>query len=180
MADADSTARGVQVPTRARRAAPLTRREKSWVAVSALAPIGVGLVILLPIARLTSITVTDAVGAAVVYGGLLGLAGGFVATDRLQARQCPRCRERGARGRAVCAVCGYDLEHRPRFACSERHLAYLDVDGDGRCECGRRLEPLPMPRGVGPQVVATLKIGAFLLAFLLAMGVLLNVLEGRL
>lgn len=167
-------------PTQARRAAPLTRREKVRVAAAALAPIALGLVILVPIALVTSITVPDAVAAAVVYGGLFGLAGGFVATDRLQARQCPRCRRRGTRGNEVCTACGYDLEHRPRFACSDRHHAYLDVDGDGRCACGRQLEPLPAPRGVGPQVVATLKIGGSLLVFLLAVGTLLNVLEGRL
>lgn len=167
-------------PTRARRAAPLDRRERSRVALSAAAPIAFGLLVLLPVALLTPITVVDAVSAAVVYGGLLGLAAGFVAADRLQARQCPRCAVRQPRGRDVCAACGYDLAERPRYACSERHLAYLDDDGDGRCGCGRRVERLPSARGVGPQVVVTLKIGAFLLAFLLAMGVLLNVLEGRL
>ena len=168
-------------PVPARRAAPLSRRLKWWVAAWAVAPVLAILVILAPVALLTALTVVDVVASAVVYGGLLGLAAGFVATDRLQARQCPRCRtahERRATG--VCSRCGYDLEERPRYACAERHQAFLDDGGDGRCPCGRWLERLPTTRGVGPQVVATLKIGGFLLVFLLAMGVILNLLEGRL
>lgn len=168
------------LPTRARRAAPLTRREKGWVAAAAAGPVVLTAVVLLPVALLTSITISDVLGAALVYGGLLGLAAAFVATDRLQARQCPRCAQRQPKGSEVCTTCGYDLVERPRYACDERHVAYLDDDGDGRCECGRHLRRLPSPRGVGPQVVATLKIGAFLLAFLIAIGVILNVMEGRL
>lgn len=167
-------------PSRARRAAPLGRREKATVAVAALAPIVATGVLLSPVALLTSIGVADVLSAAVVYGGLLGLAAAFVATDRLQARQCPRCHVRQPKGTEVCTSCAYDLVERPRYACSERHIAYLDEAGDGRCECGRRVERLPTARGVGPQVVATLKVGGSLLAFLMAMGVLLNALEGRL
>lgn len=167
-------------PSRAHRAAPLTRREKSWVAGAAVAPIVIAALVLLPVALLTTITAADVVAAAIVYGGLLGLAAAFVTTDRLQARQCPRCSVRQPRGREECTKCGYDLVERPRYACSERHLAYLDDAGDGRCACGRHIERLPTARGVGPQVVATLKIGGFLLAFLLAMGVVLNAMEGRL
>lgn len=168
-------------PVPARRAAPLSRRHKAWVAIWAAAPIVATLVVLGPVALVTALTLTDVVGSALVYGGLLGLAAGFVATDRLQARQCARCRTshpRRAAGR--CEVCGYDLEERPRYACPDRHLLFLDDGGDGRCPCGAWLEPLPTARGVGPQVVATLKIGAFLLLFLVVMGVVLNLLEGRL
>jgi hypothetical protein len=167
-------------PTRAGRAAPLTRREKAWVAVAALAPVAVTVLVLSPVAALTSITAGDVVGAAVVYGGLLGLAAGFVATDRLQARQCPRCAARHERGQQRCGSCGYDLLERPRYACSERHLAYLDRRGDGRCECGRHLERLPDVRGIGPQVLATVKIGGLLLVFLVTIGIVLNLAEGRL
>jgi hypothetical protein len=167
-------------PTEARRALPLTGREKGTVALAALAPVVVTAVLLAPVAALTSITGGDVLGAAVVYGGLLGLAAGFVATDRLQARQCPRCGLRQVRGTEACAGCGYDLEARPRYACEERHLVHLDRRGDGRCPCGRDLELLPTPRGVGPQVVATLRIGALLLVFLVAIGVVLNLVEGRL
>lgn len=175
-------------PVEAQRAAPLTRHEKGSVAAIAVAPVVLTLVVLGPIALVTTLTVTDVVGSAIIYGGLLGLAAGFVATDRLQARQCPRCRSRqpstadSRRYRAPerCARCGYDLVERPRYACPERHLAFLDDGGDGRCRCGRHLERLPVARGLGPQVVATVKVGALLLAFLLAMGVILRVLEGRL
>lgn len=171
----------LESPVPARRAAPLTRHEKVLVLAWALGPVVVTAALLAPVAVFTALTATDVVGSAVVYGGLLGLAGGFVATDRLQARQCPRCQARHPRRpTGVCASCGYDLQARPRYACPERHAAFLDDDGDGRCPCGAWLEPLPDTRGVGPQVVATLKIGAFLLAFLLVMGVVLNILEGRL
>ncbi len=177
----------LEPPVEARRAAPLTRREKLMVAAVAAAPVAVMIVVLGPIALVTALTAADVFGSALVYGGLLGLASGFVATDRLQARQCPRCRtrqpnERGGwryRGPDRCERCSYDLVERPRYACPERHRAFLDDGGDGRCPCGRHLEPLPVVRGIGPQVVATVKIGAFLLAFLIAMGVVLRVLEGR-
>lgn len=167
-------------PTEARRASPLTGREKRTVASVAVAPVALAIVILAPVAALTPLTAGDVVGAAVVYGGLLGLAAGFVATDRLQARQCPRCGARHPRGEVACDACGYDLLARPRYACEERHLVHLDRRGDGRCPCGRELEPLPTPRGVGPQVVATLRIGGLLLLFLVTVGVVLNVVEGRL
>lgn len=168
-------------PVPARRAAPLSRRHKAWVAAWAVGPIVVTAAVLTPVVVVTALTVTDLVGSALIYGGLLGLAAGFVATDRLQARQCPRCRTaHSGRPSGTCERCGYDLEVRPRYACAERHLVFLDDGGDGRCPCGRWLEELPTVRGVGPQVVATLKIGAFLLLFLIAMGVVLNLLEGRL
>lgn len=166
-------------PVRARRSAPLDRRERVWVAVAAVGPAAVAVAVLAPLAVVTSLTGADVVGAALVYGGLLGLAGAFVATDRLQARQCPRCRTRRPRGEEVCGACAYDLVDRPRYTCDERHLAYVDDDGDGRCECGRRLHRLPPSRGVGPQVVGMLRIGAGLLLFLIAIGVVLRVLEGR-
>jgi hypothetical protein len=167
-------------PTEARRALPLTHREKGTVAVASLAPVVVTAVLLAPVAALTTISAGDVLGAAVVYGGLLGLAAGFVATDRLQARQCPRCGRRRTRGAVACGACGYDLEARPRYACEERHLVHLDRRGDGRCPCGRHLELLPTARGVGPQVVATLRVGALLLLFLVTIGLVLNLAEGRL
>lgn len=158
----------------------MTGRERRTVALAALAPVLLTALVLTPVALATTITGADVAGAAVVYGGLLGLAAGFVAADRVQARQCPRCGERSPRDAAGCDACGYDLARRPRFACEERHLVHLDRRGDGRCPCGRPLEPLPTARGVGPQVVAAVKAGGLLLAFLLAVGVVLNVLEGRL
>lgn len=132
--------------------------------------------VLTPVAVLTGSGPGEVASAALVYGGLLGLAAAFVAVDRLQARQCPRCHRRHARGATTCH-CEYDLVRRPRYACDERHATYLET---GLCECGRRLERLATARGVGSQVLVVLKIGGWLLAFLLGVGVLLNVLEGRL
>ena len=154
----------------------LTGRERRLVLGAAIGPVLLAAVVLVPIALLTGAGAGEVAGAALVYGGLLGLAAAFVAVDRLQARQCPRCHRRNPRRAGRCD-CGYDLRGRPRFACDQRHAVYLDP---GRCECGGRLQELPTARGVGPQVVVVLKIGAWLLAFLLGVGVLLNVLDGRL
>jgi hypothetical protein len=154
----------------------LTGRERRLVAISAGAPILVAAVVLTPVALLTGATAGEVVGAALVYGGLLGLAAAFVAVDRLQARQCPRCHQRNPRSRSRCD-CGYDLGERPRYACEQRHAVYLE---EGLCECGRRLQRLPTARGVGPEVLVVLKIGGGLLAFLVTVGLLINVLEGRL
>jgi hypothetical protein len=162
-------------PVPVRRAAPLTAEEKRLTGLLALAPIGLALAVLVPIAAMVGANAGEVISAALVYGGLLGLAVGFVAVDRLQARQCPRCRSRPERGAEVCLTCGYDLEHRPRFACEERHLVYLDDDGS--CECGRRLQPLPIVRGVGREIVFMIKLGAGLLIFLLVIGVVLQVVE---
>lgn len=171
----------LEPPVPARRAAPLSRRHKRLVAAWALAPVVATVVVLTPVAVLTAVTAADVVASAAIYGGLLGLAAGFVATDRLQARQCPRCRTSHPPGVAeVCPTCGYDLEARPRYACPERHQVFLDDGGDGRCPCGRWLEELPTVRGVGPQVAATLRIGAYLLGFLILVGLALRALEGRL
>lgn len=164
-----------QGPAPVRRAAPLSFGEKRLTALLALAPIALALVVLTPIAAATGADAGEVVSAALVYGGLLGLAVGFVAVDRLQARQCPRCRSRPGRGSEVCATCGYDLEHRPRFACDERHRTYLD--DDGTCACGGRLRPLPIVRGVGREIVFMVKLGAGLLVFLLAVGLVLQVVE---
>jgi hypothetical protein len=162
-------------PVPVRRAAPLSSGEKHLTVVLALSPIGLALIVLIPIAALTGASFGEVVSAALVYGGLLGLAVGFVAVDRLQARQCPRCRTHPGRDAEVCAACGYDLEFRPRFACEERHRTYLDDDGP--CQCGRRLRPLPIVRGVGREIVFMIKLGAGLLVFLLVIGVVLQVIE---
>lgn len=161
-------------PVAARRAAPLTRRERLVVAGAGLVPVLLALVVLGVIAGPLGAGPGEVVAATFVYGGLLGLAVAFVAVDRLQARQCPRCQQRVGRQPASCPVCGYDLEARPRYACDERHRAYLDP---GRCECGRRLHQLARVRGLGRQVTFMLKLGGWLLALLLGIGVLLQVLE---
>jgi hypothetical protein len=161
-------------PVAVSRAAPLTGRERRRTLAAALAPILVAALVLTPIGVVRGSSVGEIVAAAIVYGGLLGLAAGFVAVDRFQARQCPRCRVRHERHAEVCPSCGYDLVHRPRFACDERHQVYLDP---GRCACGRRLQPLVVARGLGREVVFMLKLGGWLLAFLLGIGVLLQLLE---
>jgi hypothetical protein len=155
--------------------ARLDRGERRRVMVAGLVPIGAAALVLLPVGYLTGAGLGEVLAAALVYGGLLGSAAAFVTVDRLHARQCPRCRTRNARGTAWCSDCGYDLVGRPRFGCDERHTVYLD--DDGLCACGRRLRPLPTARGIGPEIAFTLKVGAWLLALLIGIGVVLQVLE---
>ena len=154
----------------------LTSNERRRVVYAALGPVLLAVLILAPVALVTGATAGDVAGAAVVYGGLLGLAAAFVAVDRLQARQCPACHRRQPRGTSLCD-CGYDVAARPRYACERRHAIYLE---DGICDCGARLRRLETARGLGPQVVVTLRIGAYLLAFLVAVGLVLYFIEGRL
>lgn len=156
------------------RRTPLTSGERRNAALAAVAPIGLALVLLTPFAILGDATAGDVVGAAIVYGGLLGLATGFLYVDRVHSRQCPRCGDRSPRGTDACPTCSYDLEERPRFACEERHGIRLEA---GLCDCGRRLQQLPVARGVGREVAVMLKIGGWLLAFLLGIGFLLQLLE---
>lgn len=153
------------------RRPPLTAAERRRAVLVGLLPIPVAAVLLAPFAVWGAATTADVIGAALVYGGLLGLAAGFVYVDRVHARQCPRCGVRSPRGTATCPGCAYDLAGRPRFACDERHVVYLEP---GLCECGRRLQPLPVARGIGREITLMLKIGAWLLAFLLGMGFLLQ------
>lgn len=159
--------RATPVPVRDR----LNATERWTVAAAALAPVALAAVVLTPIAVATSSSATDVAVAAVVYGGLVGLASGFVAVDRLQARQCPRCATRNLRRARVCEDCGYDLVRRPRYACTERHAIHLTP---GLCDCGRRVHELEVARGVGPEVRFMLRAGAWLLAFLLAVGLALR------
>lgn len=167
-------------PTPVRRAAPLSRLERRRVAVVAGAPVVGTFLFLLPVALTTTVTFADVAGAAVVLGGLVGLVAAAVAVDRAQARRCPRCQAPRDGDADRCSRCGYDLDARPRYACRERHLTYLDTDGDGRCRCGQPLEPLPTARGVRAQVVAVARITGLLVGFLSLAGVVLNLLEGRL
>lgn len=161
---------GDPVPRRARRG-PLQSRERLVVAVWAAVPIVVAALVLVPFAAGGRASAGDVVVAALVYGGLLALATGFVAHDRMQVRQCPRCTSRNERGVTTCASCGYDLEGRPRWRCAQRHEVTVEP---GMCSCGRRLQQVGPPRGVGPQVTAVLKAGAWMLAFLVAVGLVLQ------
>lgn len=150
---------------------PLTPTERRRALLAGGVPVLLAVVVLAPFAVVGPATVVDVVVAAVVYGGLVGLAAAFLYVDRVHARQCPRCGRRGEQGVARCPGCGYDLQHRPRYACDQRHRLYLDP---GLCECGRRLQELPTARGIGREVVVMLKFGAWLLAFLVGMGLLLR------
>lgn len=154
---------------------PLTARQRRRTAAAGLTPIPLMVLVLAPFAILGPADAGDVVSAALVYGGLLGLAAGFVYVDRVQARQCPRCATPNARGAEVCDACGYDLEARPRYACDHRHRIYLEP---GQCDCGRRLQLLPVVRGVNREVIATLKFGVWLLVLLIVVFVVLRVLEG--
>lgn len=156
------------------RREPLTSGERRRALLVGLAPIPLAALVLIPFAIANGAGIGDVLGAAIVYGGLLGLAAGFVYVDRVHARQCPRCGTRSRRGTEVCPTCAYDLVERPRYACEERHEMHLEP---GLCGCGRRLQPLPVARGIGREVAVMLKIGGWLLAFLLGMGFLLQLLE---
>lgn len=164
------------MPTAASAPGRLTPPERRRVLAVGLLPV-VGVAALLAlVAVLTGATVREVVGGTLAYGGLLGLTAASVAVHRLQARQCPACHCRPERGAGRCD-CGYDLAQRPRYACAQRHLAYL---GPGACRCGRPLRRQHTARGLGPQVVVALRIGGLLLAFLAAVGLLVHLLEGRL
>lgn len=154
---------------------PLTRRERLLVLAASVAPIVLALVVLAPFVVLGEATGVQWVAAGLVYGGLLALAAGFVAYDRVQARQCPRCTTRNARGDVRCTACDYDLEERPRWRCSENHVVLLDA---GLCPCGRRLQRIETPRGIGREVRAVLRVGVWMLAFLLIAGLVLDRLGG--
>lgn len=161
-------------PAPQRAPGPLTPAERWLVAGAALAPVAVAAVVLVPVAAGAGAGPGDVVVAAAVYGGLLGLAAGVVTFDRVQARQCPRCRRRSSRADDVCGACGYDLRRRPRWVCAERHRVHLEP---GLCACGRRLaavEPTPRP---WREVRWTLLAGAWLLALLLAVGLALRLLS---
>lgn len=154
-----------------RRRDSLTSRER-WVVVgAALVPVVLAALVLTVIAAVTAASAGDVVVASLVYGGLLGLASGFVAVDRMQARQCPRCTSRNLRGATACEDCGYDLQRRPRYACSERHAIHLQP---GMCDCGRRLQEQEVARGVGREVRFMLRAGGWLLAFLMLVGLALQ------
>lgn len=164
MADQDTSPPRTIAP-----AAPLDAGERRRVWLAALVPVPAVALLLAPFVVFGSASPSSVLGAALVYGSLLALAAGFVMVDRLQNRQCPACRERNDKGTASCGGCGYDLVERPRFACPERHRVHLDP---GLCPCGRRLLRLEASGGIGREIAVILRIGAWMLAFLVGMGLL--------
>lgn len=153
----------------------LSRRQLRTALLTGLAPVLLAAIALSPFVFTGAASLGELAAASLVYGGLLGLAAGFVYADRAHARQCPRCGANHRRRIDVCPDCGYDLEQRPRFACEERHAVYLEP---GLCACGRRLQRLPQARGIGGEVKAMLRFGGWFLLFLLAVGTLLRVTSG--
>lgn len=157
-------------PAAIHRRPPLTRGQRLRALVAGLAPIALVAVSLSPFALVGAADTADVLGASFVYGGLLGLAAGFVYVDRVHARQCPRCGRRSSRQATGCSGCGYDLVERPRYACTERHAVYLDP---GLCDCGRRLQQLEVAHGLGRELAFMLKLALWLLAFFVGVGLLL-------
>ncbi len=151
------------------RPGPLEGAERRRVAIAAVAPVALVFVLFLPFVIWGAATLGAVAGGALVYGGMLALAAGFVMADREQGRQCPACLHRNPRKAPNCDGCSYDLAARPRFACQERHRVHLDP---GMCACGRRLQQLPGSGGIGREIAVILKVGAWLLAFLVGMGLL--------
>lgn len=152
--------------------APLTPGERHRAVAAGLAPVVLGLLVLAPFGVWGEAGVAEVVAAAVVYGGLLGLASGFVYVDRVHARQCPRCSTRSPRGTERCPSCDYDLANRPRYVCGERHRVYVE---SGMCDCGRRLKRLEVTRGLRRELVFALRLSAWLVVFLGGMALLLHV-----
>lgn len=154
-------------PTRAvPRSNPRLTASQRWTAVglAVACVLGAGVVAAL-MGLVTGGGTGEIAWSAVVYGGLLAAAAVVLYVDHVHALRCPRCGERFERGTRQCPACAYDVETRPRYACSERHDTYLEP---GLCGCGRRLQPIPPPRGVRSQVVATVLLGVGILVFLVA------------
>jgi hypothetical protein len=109
-----------------------------------------------------------------MFGGLAALTAGVLAWEVASSRACPRCGTENVAAAGHCTGCGYDLQARPRYACTEGHRVAYE---EGLCECGRRLlavRPAPVMRHA-------LRAVWFMLAFLLvfvAIGIL-STLLGR-
>lgn len=154
------------------RLTPTERRQVLRAAGVTAGLVGIAVV---PATLLVGAGVAEAVGAVVLYGGLLALVAAFVSVARLQARQCPACARRHEEATDDCP-CGYDLVTRPRFACARRHQTYL---GPGECDCGGQLQRLPTARGLASQAGVALRISGGLLLFLTVIAVAAYLLEGR-
>jgi hypothetical protein len=98
------------------------------------------------------------------FGGLAALTAGVVAWELASLRTCPRCGIENASRLQACTACGYDLRARPRYACTEGHVAYHP----GLCDCGRRLLQL-RPSSIGRHLVRAffLAVAVFAVAVLI-------------
>jgi ribosomal protein L37E/multisubunit Na+/H+ antiporter MnhC subunit len=97
----------------------------------------------------------------VIFGGLSAATAGVLAWELASNRRCPRCGQENGRQRS-CAECGYDLQERPRYACTEGHQVLFEP---GLCDCGRRAVPLrPVP--VFGHALTSIVIGVALVAAL--------------
>lgn len=154
-----------------RRNPPLTMRERLIAVAIGFSCVAAAGLASFPVALRTGSGVVDVLWSAFVYGGLLGSAVVVVYLDRAYARQCPRCGDRYGRDEARCARCGYDVVDQPRYTCSEAHEVYL---GPGRCDCGLWLQRLTPPDSLARQLGGVLKLGGWMLALLLVVGLLLR------
>ena len=107
---------------------------------STLTAVGVALAASAAGSALFTVAIHDSLASGLVtfgmFGSLAALTAGVLAWEVASLRICPRCGLENPPATAVCAGCGYDVQARPRFACSEGHrVAYAP----GLCDCGRRL-----------------------------------------
>jgi hypothetical protein len=110
----------------------------------------------------------------VMFGGLAGLAAGFLAWEVASNRVCPRCAREQAAAAPVCAACGYDLRARPRFVCSEGHRPAFEP---GLCDCGRRLVPLA-PAPIGTHLLRTVWVAVGFFVAVVLVGLVLTLAGG--
>jgi hypothetical protein len=138
---------------------------------STLLAVGVALLASALGSALFTMALHDTLGSGLVtfaiFGGLAALTAGVLAWELASLRVCPRCGLENSGLTAACAGCGYDVQARPRFACSEGHRVVFEP---GLCDCGRRLLPLrPVPMARHALRAAWLALGLFLLVLVGAM-----------
>jgi ribosomal protein L37E len=105
----------------------------------------------------------------VMFGALFGGTAWVLGHEVATYRRCPRCGTQQTARPGACPDCGYDVAGRPRYVCTEGHLALEP----GLCDCGRRRQPY-VPPDVGGRVKRMVWFGAGLLVVLLAVGLLLG------
>jgi ribosomal protein L40E len=138
---------------------------------STLTAVGVALAASAAGSALFTVAIHDSLASGLVtfgmFGSLAALTAGVLAWEVASLRICPRCGLENPPATAVCAGCGYDVQARPRFACSEGHrVAYAP----GLCDCGRRLLALrPVPVARHAMRAIWLALGFFLVVLVAAL-----------